>query len=301
MVNGVQFPLKIPTQKRRSRMSTTIEPHEIFAKVAPFDGPCGADNVSDFFGFEHPAIWYNGPPRPALPPHVRPLPPFNEEYFEIVDILESVEAARGRYVMMELGAGFGRWGFRAALAAKRRGIEDIHIVLVEGLPKHVRWIGEAREINGLQDVKTTVIPKAIAYTGQPVEFLTESEHNPEWWFGQCIAFEGATKSGYSSTMVDTVTMEEVCAGLDRIDLVDMDLQRAERELIANSMDVLNAKVQRVHIGTHTPEIEEELRVAFGKAHWKKLWDFETGKVNDTPFGPVKFVDGVQSWINPRID
>ena len=41
------------------------------------------------------------------------LPEFSEEYFEWIDFLAAVKTARDRFVMMELGAGYGRWLMRA--------------------------------------------------------------------------------------------------------------------------------------------------------------------------------------------
>ena len=43
-------------------------------------------------------------------------PTFSEEYFEWIDILESVIATDQQFVMIELGAGYGRWLVIAAVA-----------------------------------------------------------------------------------------------------------------------------------------------------------------------------------------
>ena len=40
---------------------------------------------------------------------ILPYPDFCEEYFEWIDVLESVLAADQQFVMIELGAGYGRW------------------------------------------------------------------------------------------------------------------------------------------------------------------------------------------------
>src|ERR1700740_3178360 len=46
-------------------------------------------------------------------------PKLGEEYFEWIDVLETVVAATEFFTMIELGAGYGRWLVRAALAVKR--------------------------------------------------------------------------------------------------------------------------------------------------------------------------------------
>src|SRR5260370_35145422 len=48
-------------------------------------------------------------------------PAFDEEYFEWIDLLESVVAASGSYTMIDLGAGYGRWGVRAAPSLESHG------------------------------------------------------------------------------------------------------------------------------------------------------------------------------------
>ena len=65
-------------------------------------------------------------PQKIIPGH----PAFDEEYFEWVDVLESVAEAESSIVMVELGAGYGRWLMRAAAAARRRGV-TFHAVGVE--------------------------------------------------------------------------------------------------------------------------------------------------------------------------
>lgn len=68
-------------------------------------------------------------------------PPFDEEYFEWIDLLEAVAAAKDRFTMLELGAGFGRWTARAAAAAKQRDL-SYSLIAVEAEPTHFDWMRE---------------------------------------------------------------------------------------------------------------------------------------------------------------
>lgn len=61
---------------------------------------------------------------------------FHAETIEYVGLLKSVLTARKRYVVLELGAGWGPWLISGATAAKRRGIKDIRLHGVEGDPEH---------------------------------------------------------------------------------------------------------------------------------------------------------------------
>jgi hypothetical protein len=49
------------------------------------------------------------------------LPPFDYEYFEWVDLLQAVKEAENTFTIVEVGAGYGRWSSRAALAARQLG------------------------------------------------------------------------------------------------------------------------------------------------------------------------------------
>jgi hypothetical protein len=83
-----------------------------------------------------------------------------------------------------------------------------------------------------------------------------------------------------------------------VDLVDADVQGAEAEIFEAAGDALDAKVRRVHIGTHGPELEERVRRFFTSRGWQCHFDFAGGGLRETPWGPVLFEDGAQSWLNP---
>ena len=80
----------------------------------------------------------------------------------------------------------------------------------------------------------------------------------------------------------------------------MDIQGAEYEVVADSINLLNNKVKRVHIGTHSESIEHELHKIFIKNGWVEIFNFGTNTTAPTGFGDIKFSDGVQSWLNPRL-
>ena len=88
-------------------------------------------------------------------------PPVDEEYFEWIDILESVSLARDSYTMMELGAGYGRWAVRAASALRQRGIRQCHLVAVEAEPVHFGWLQQHFADNGLDPAQHTLVHGAV--------------------------------------------------------------------------------------------------------------------------------------------
>ena len=96
--------------------------HPVFAAVPGYTGSRPKDIILDFVGAQFPGAWDRQPAVPAIEgPWQVSIPPVDEEYFEWIDLLESVQAAGGSYTMLELGAGYGRWGVRAGLAARRKG------------------------------------------------------------------------------------------------------------------------------------------------------------------------------------
>ena len=93
----------------------------------------------------------------GLPEVTTSYPSIDEEYFEWIDILESVSSAKTQYVMFELGAGYGRWAVRAARALRQHGAMPCHLVAVEAEPQHFEWLREHFGNNGLDPQAHTLI------------------------------------------------------------------------------------------------------------------------------------------------
>jgi hypothetical protein len=89
-----------------------------------------------------------------------------------------------------------------------------------------------------------------------------------------------------------------------VDLIDLDIQGAEAEVLAAATAQLCAKVKMVTVGTHTNpvtftrEIEDAVTEVFRKMNWINIYNFGHGAERETPFGRIKFEDGVQVWVNP---
>lgn len=304
----------ISTEPVQAKETPFLPPHHpVFDRFERYVGPRPEGMFVDFSGAHFKASWDRNPYIPPIGEQTWAYPVFDEEYFEWIDILETIELSDERYTFVELGAGYGRWAVRAGLLAKSKGITNVHLCGVEAEPQHQIWLADAFALNGFDD-QSSVIPHAISYSGEPVPFVIGAEDGRAGnWFGQTIGWEELRATddtyhgypvhrsplGYEQIFVDVVPLEAILAPFECVDLIDMDLQGHEREVARHSMEVLSSKVKRVHIGTHGADIEAELRTAFSIAGWKSLWDFPCGQRNETPFGTIEFVDGVQSWLNPR--
>ena len=305
---------------------TQPEHHEVFSRFAPFRGTVPANIGIDFLGAktrsEFVAGLYTYPAGTYLE---AAYPPVNEEYLEWIDVLESVVNARGSYTMLDLGAGFGRWAVRAAFALKQYSPQlPYHLTAVEAEPVVFDWMRMHFTDNGIDASHHRLAHAAISdQPGNPLFYIGgprggQWDGKPDGWYGQCltkdydISSEGCEdgeysgfkvtlhKSGWRSINVPSVTLKALMDDLDLIDLIDMDIEGQELPVIQATIEELDVKVKRLHIGTHSKGIESELRRLLSRHGWLCLRDYTLFSRSETPWGRVDFENGVQSWVNPRI-
>jgi len=76
-------------------------------------------------------------------------------------------------------------------------------------------------------------------------------------------------------------------------------QGSELDIIGSGIALINEKVRLIHIRTHSTEIDTGFRKIFSDYGWKNRWDYPRQREDVTPFGKLRFGDGVQSWENPE--
>jgi len=250
------------------------------------------------------------------------IPDPDNEYFEWISILESVNSAKinNKFIFYECGAGYGRWGVRAFKACELAGIKNSLIHFVESEPYHIDYLKNHLKINEVPkknyQIHTTAMSDSnengFFYIGAPKEFGSTA---PNYWHGQSLIkdYEKSiklTKEKYHNKKVyqfssgwKAIKIKKADSNLffneEEIDLVDFDIQGEEYKIIENSINKLNEKVKKLHISTHSIAIEIKLRKYLKNNGWIKIYDFPTHKSSFTPFGKIDFVDGVQVWINSR--
>lgn len=229
------------------------------------------------------------------------LPEKGEEYFEWIDLLESIDSAREHFTMVELGAGYGRWLVVAAVILRNQKKIPFRLIGVEAESNHFKMMHQHFIDNGLNPKEHTLIQAAVNDTEESVYF-TEG-HSKEWW-GQAIISNKETKIGdWPEATVAEIpgsTISKILETVDYVDLMDIDIQGAEAKAIRSSLSSLNAKVRRIHIGTHSHKNEEELYDMFSKLGWICCNNFPCLSTVETHYGPITFEDGVQTWINPHV-
>lgn len=300
-------------------MTSAAEHHPIFSQFPAVQGSAEPGFDRSFLGVATRRSFFTpdteSPGTSALAPD---LPQFNEEYFEWIDLLEAVRHAEGRFTMIELGAGWGRWLMQGAAAAITRDIPYL-LVGVEAEPAHFVWMKQHFSDNRVPDTSLRLHQAAVAGTEGWVRFHVG---DPTAWYGQAIdpnapdarlrptmrdrvrrlplRRRGPGSGERSVERVRSLTLTSLLRELQVVDLIDLDVQGVEAEVLESAAAGLDAQVRRVHVGTHSRENESRIRDLFGRLGWENRNDYESGSEAETPWGRISFQDGVQTWINPRL-
>jgi FkbM family methyltransferase len=310
-----------PTDQARIDISRRglIHPdhHWVFDHFRRFSGSATADFYLDTLGTRTRPEFVSWGAPVVQDQLMAQFPGFDEEYFEWTDILQAVLDSGPHFTMLELGAGYGRWSSRAALAARQLG-KTISLGLAEAEPRHQKFLRQHMADNEIAQSEYKVFDTAVAGSAGEVVFAVTApaSHAADNWFGQASMPQDLKGSlpigeyhgqplykghgGWGCIVVPQAPLSAVLEPFDFVDIADFDLQGAEAETLAEGLEPLTRKVRRLHIGTHGHDIEAELRSLLPSAGWVCLRDYACHKDNETPFGSFRFVDGVQTWVNPKL-
>jgi len=241
----------------------------------------------------------------------------NTGVFEWLDICETVLAAKNNYTFVELGAGYARWSVIAYFMATRFRSLRTKLICVEPEPTHYRWAVQNFLDNGIPVRDHVLLEGAVSRKDGYVLFHVG---DPAAWYGQSVIQElqpslrerlarlealgprkePEVKDGERGRRcVKAYSLASVLEPVDCADLVHMDLQGSEYEALAGGVSVINEKVKRLHIGTHSPRIEARFQTLLGENGWTCLRNYPQGR-RETEFGQMDFEDGIQTWVNPRL-
>ena len=240
--------------------------------------------------------------------------PLSEDYYEWVDLLEAINEAGSHFSMIELGAGYGRWLVNAAQATRRhqhKQIETLWLCGVEPNPVRAEWMQQHFLDNGLNPGDHALLNCGVSADGQPA--LMPAEEDPSGGYGNSVAGVGAPlPEGVHEVeargadgivrrfdVIPTRTLADLI-GTRRIDFLDVDVQGLEVAVLQPCAALLASQVRRIHIGTHAPQIERELCGLLSNAGFMLTRFLMCQSVNQTRYGDMSCLDGIQSWINPAL-
>jgi FkbM family methyltransferase len=289
-------------------MRDRVRHHPIFRHFEPVCVGHDDDYEINFLGVRTRRMFWTGGDPVSLDREGFPVP--DEEYLEWLAVLEAVTEAQTRFVMVELGAGWGRWLVNAAAALRRSGDIPYYLVGVEAEPTHFNWMRQHMLDNDIDLDHVELLHAAVAAEDGVVWFHMGQ---PDAWYGQAIASgveipKDSEQSNEAWTppvertirAVRSLSLATIIAGHERIDLTDLDIQGTEADVLESSQSELAARVRRVHIATHSAENEARVRALFGTLGWLKINDYASGHEYDTPYGRIAFNDGVQTWRNAKL-
>jgi len=232
----------------------------------------------------------------ALEYYTPPLPIMDEEYTEHIAIYTAVKKScvdnDKEWNIVEMGARWGTWGVRS-LSAYKHICPHFHVVKMtafyyEPVKEFCAGIHEIHKLNNFE--KNYVLVCDIA----------RSEHFLSVW----------NNSG------------------SVINVLDMDIQGEEWKLVSATQHIIHEKVMKVIIGTHGPEIHENIRNLFinhPNNQWKLIHEYKCfacmyggdyvhnhlrgiknftgaikdGKYFDSEYGPMIPYDGELIFVNRK--
>jgi hypothetical protein len=314
---------------------------DVFRGMRPWSGTVPAGYFVDFLGrltdarFRaslgiDPAAVTGGPVTTRLP-----VIEDGEEWFEPVNWVEAAKEARGRYVMITLGACYAGQAVGAYRALQALNPMPCKLVAVEPEPGNCQWVCRHMWDNGIDPEDHWVLPLAVSDRNDPVLFpigspgtgaqncvSTNEPKSRDIYANELIAAgraeealrnimlhntTGLTKDLIPGQnfmaeikLVSAVTLADILRPFDFVDYLESDIQQSEILVFPPFLDLLKRKVRRIHIGTHGKDIHESLRQLFQQNGWDIIFSYEPNSKFDSPLGRFETNDGVLTVRNPAL-
>ncbi|KAG2494271.1 hypothetical protein HYH03_007625 [Edaphochlamys debaryana] len=207
------------------------------------------------------------------------LPVLDEEYYAWLVLLRAAKAAAARapaggpsddpFVVIELGADYGAWLVRAAVALRRlQPARRVRLLGVEGSSAAFERLQEHVSSNGLAGPNSRLL---------------------RGWAGA----KPQGKSGGGAGAVHSIP--ELLAEYNAVDFLHVDVGGAEEEALLEpaTLESLTQRVRNIHVRTHSANSHAALARSFKARGWRILHDLPGGHGAQparlpwsTPFGPM---------------
>lgn len=276
---------------------------EVMAQFPRYTGPGTPGFVTDFLGnklrtsFVHWFETMNGQVWPPPTPHTHSL----HQYAEWVGTLRAVlEGDPSKpFVVFELGAGWAPWCVATVLACRRKGFTRVHATAVEASLSHLTYIRQHFADNGIPPDQYTLHHAAVMGADGHVEFPAVEDASTNYGAGvgdvQLVGRPGAN----NVVRVPAMSINTLLKGVERVDLMHIDIQGSEADAVHAARQELKAKVRRMVIGTHNRDVEHRLLFDLTADGW--LLEQEQACVYRIENGKIDlYLDGNQVWRNPAV-
>lgn len=237
---------------------------------------------------------------------------YHAEAIEYIGLLKSVLAARGRYAVLELGAGWGPWLVAGALAARRHGIADIRLVGVEADPQHYDFMRQHLADNGIDPDSHTLLKAAVGTEPGRARWPKIQDAANDWG-SRPAKMTGDTAdvrdSNYLGGLLDDYIDVEIIDVADVLtrqpcwDVVHIDVQGWELSLCTRAMPLLRDRARFVILGTHSRKLDGDLYELFHRHGWVLEHEKPTQMVYTAgakELESMNVADGTQVWRNPTL-
>jgi hypothetical protein len=271
-------------------------------------------------------------PLPAKAFAAPPQPNQGEYFLEWMDVAAAINSAKDHFIMAELGGGTGARTVNAANAIRQlRPALRSSFTVVEAMPTHIPYIEKNIQDNGVDRSRVNVVNGAVWIDDVPNFFPVATGI-----FGQAVSdgaisraverlspdaakialknlvttgrlgIEEPFKSRIGTqtrdwAVVNSVTIPTLFHAYQRVDLIDWDIQGAERTVIPQNIDFLQKRVKLMHIGTHGADTHRELYELLSERGWTIRASLAPLMQHQTEYGAFETNDGVLSALNDRLD
>jgi FkbM family methyltransferase len=305
--------------------------------ITPWSGEVPQGYIVDFLGILRDGSFLWKPTNSLDAHHESTTLPtvgsHGEAWFEIASWLMSAHEAQGQYVAVSLGAAFGHQLVGAWKALQAINPLPSRLVAVEPVPQHCEWLRRHMATNGINPADHWIIQAALGHDNEPVLFpvgaagtglnnsqstnLAESRRACATLVRDLGQSEQVVENilMYNSTgivrdlgfgcagelkLISAVTLRDVLSPLDRVDLLEVDIQQSEINVIPPYMDLVTRKVRRVHIGTHGRAAHALMQSLFARAGWEIIFNYAPDSRHETENGAMELGDGIFMARNPAV-
>jgi FkbM family methyltransferase len=258
-------------------------------------------HIFDFLGGATDVAFKKGWERYALQKGTNITPQFpqrNEHYFDWVALLYVVLEARGVLRMAELGAGYGPWLVRGALASRQcSAVEQVELLGIEADLTRFYWMEKHFLDNGIEPSDHHLFHGAVSTNYE--KLLFPRIDNPSEDYG--VSLRSASPDSINVEVQGYPLANLLSYFTGPVDLLHMDAQGVEYEVIPANLELLKSRVRHLVIGTHVSQKRHlELYSLLFSHGWQSIMSFPRGEEVMTEFGSIRFGDGFQFWKNPEI-